>query len=186
MLESQGVITAAGGTLTVANAANPLNSSLRLLFALDGATGIHDLFELRRILDCEAAALAAQRRSEQHLAAMEAATAEMTHVLARESQGDRFINADLRFHLAVADATGNRLILHNMQAVRDLVRRALLTVFLIPSSPESAVPEHRAIRAAIAAGDSDRARQEMQAHLIRVETDIARVERDAAKVLAHG
>jgi DNA-binding FadR family transcriptional regulator len=73
-----------------------------------------------------------------------------------------------------------------MQAVRDVVRRALLTVFLIPGSPDSAVPEHRAIRAAIAAGDPDRARQEMRAHLIRVETDIARVERDAARVLAHG
>lgn len=187
MLESQGVITAAGGgALTVANAANPLNSSLRLLFALDGAAGIHDLFELRRILDCEAAALAAQRRGEHHLAAMEAATAQMSGALGRESEGDRFIDADLRFHLAVADATGNRLILHNMQAVRDVVRRALLTVFLIPGSPDSAVPEHRAIRAAIAAGDPDRARQEMRAHLIRVETDIARVERDSARVLAHG
>jgi GntR family transcriptional repressor for pyruvate dehydrogenase complex len=187
MLESQGVITAAGGgALVVANASNPLNSSLRLLFALDGAAGIHDLFELRRILDCEAAALAAERRSDQHLAAMDAATAEMAAALARESEGDRFIDADLRFHLAVADATGNRLILHNMQAVRDVVRRALLTVFLIPNSPESAVPEHRAIRAAIAAGDVDRARQEMRAHLIRVETDIARVGRDAAKGVAHG
>jgi GntR family transcriptional repressor for pyruvate dehydrogenase complex len=159
---------------------------LRLLFALDGATGIHDLFELRRILDCEAAALAAERRGEQHLAAMDAATAQMSGALGRESEGDRFIDADLRFHLAVADATGNRLILHNMQAVRDVVRRALLTVFLIPGSPDSAVPEHREIRAAIAAGDPDRARQEMRAHLIRVETDVARVERDAARVLAHG
>jgi GntR family transcriptional repressor for pyruvate dehydrogenase complex len=187
MLESQGVITAAGGgALAVASAANPLNTSLRLLFALDGAAGIHDLFELRRILDCEAAALAAERRSDQHLAAMEAATAEMTAALGRESEGDRFIDADLRFHLAVADATGNRLITHNMRAVRDVVRRALMRVFLIPNSPESAVPEHRAIRAAIAAGDADRARQEMRAHLIRVENDVARVERDAARGLARG
>src|SRR3954453_22346754 len=45
MLESQGVITAAsGGALVVASAANPLNSSLRLVFTLDDRAGIHDLF----------------------------------------------------------------------------------------------------------------------------------------------
>ena len=59
-----------------------------------------------------------------------------------------------------------------MQAVRDVVRRALLTVVLIPRSPESAVVEHRAIRAAIADRDADRARQEMRAHLVRVERDV--------------
>ena len=41
MLESQGVISAAnGGALVVADAASPLNSSLRLLFTLDERTGI--------------------------------------------------------------------------------------------------------------------------------------------------
>src|SRR4051794_17032487 len=56
MLESQGVITSVnGGAFVVAEAANPLNSSLQLVFALDSETGIHHLFELRRIIDCEAA-----------------------------------------------------------------------------------------------------------------------------------
>jgi len=56
MLESQGVISAVnGGSFVVAEAANPLNSSLRLMFTLDDRTGIHDLFELRRILEVEAA-----------------------------------------------------------------------------------------------------------------------------------
>jgi DNA-binding FadR family transcriptional regulator len=73
-----------------------------------------------------------------------------------------------------------------MEAVRGLVRRALLTVFLIPGSPDSAIPEHRAIRAAIAAGEQERARQEMGAHLIRVELDIARAQRDANKVFGRG
>jgi len=61
-----------------------------------------------------------------------------------------------------------------MQAVRDVARRALVTVYVIPHSPESAVVEHRAIRAAIQAGDPDRARREMREHLSRVETDAER------------
>lgn len=172
MLESQGVISAVnGGSFVVAEAANPLNSSLRLMFTLDDRTGIHDLFELRRILEVEAAALAAARHGPDHLDEMEAAIGEMAASLT-DTGGDRFIEADLRFHLAVAEATGNRLVLHSMQAVRDVIRRALMTVFTIPRSPESAVVEHRAIRAAIASGDPSRARQEMANHLVRVESDV--------------
>jgi GntR family transcriptional repressor for pyruvate dehydrogenase complex len=172
MLESQGVISAVnGGSFVVADAASPLNSSLRLMFTLDDRAGIHDLFELRRILEVEAAALAAERHGEGHLEEMEAAIEEMAVSLG-DSGGDRFIEADLRFHLAVAEATGNRLVLHSMHAVRDVVRRALMTVFVIPQSPESAVVEHRAFRAAIASGDPSRARQEMTDHLVRVEADV--------------
>jgi GntR family transcriptional regulator, transcriptional repressor for pyruvate dehydrogenase complex len=172
MLESQGVISAVnGGSFVVADAASPLNSSLRLMFTLDDRTGLHDLFELRGILEGEAAALAAERRGDQHLDEMEAAIEEMAESLA-DSGADRFIEADLRFHLAVAEATGNRLVLHSMQAVRDVIRRALITVFVIPQSPESAVVEHRAIKAAIASGDPAAARREMSNHLVRVESDV--------------
>jgi GntR family transcriptional repressor for pyruvate dehydrogenase complex len=172
MLESQGVISAvSGGSFVVADAAGPLNSSLRLMFTLDDRSGIHHLFELRRILEVEAAALAAERHNAAHLEEMDAAIEEMTASLV-DHGGSRFIDADLRFHLAVAEATGNRLVLHSMQAVRDVVRRALMTVFVIPHSPESAVVEHRAIRAAIASGDPARARREMTDHLVRVEADV--------------
>ena len=105
---------------------------------------------------------------------MDAAIAEMDASLGDVRSAERFIEADLRFHLAVAEATANRLVLHSMQAVRDVVRRALFTVVLIPESPESAVVEHRAIRAAIAAGDPARAREEMRAHLARVQADVER------------
>jgi GntR family transcriptional regulator, transcriptional repressor for pyruvate dehydrogenase complex len=175
MLESQGVIRgASGSSFVVAEAMNPLNSSLRLLFALDGRTGLRDLFELRRILECEAAALAAERKRPEDLTEMDAATEEMARALAADGRAEGFIDADLRFHLAVADATGNRLVVHSMHAVRDVLRRALLTIYRIPRSPESAVGEHRKIRDAIAAGDADRARDEMRGHLDRVELDVHR------------
>ena len=173
MLESQGVIRAASrSSFVVAEAMNPLNSWLRLLFALDERAGLHDLFELRRILECEAAALAAERKKPEDLAEMDAATEGMAEALAGSGLADGFIDADLRFHLALAEATGNRLVVHSMHAVRDVLRRALLTVYRIPQSPENAVGEHHKIREAIAAGDAARARYEMRGHLDRVELDV--------------
>jgi len=171
MLESRGLIEAVGnGSFVVAAYGNPLNSSLRLLLSLDEGT-LHDIFELRRLLECEAAGLAAARRTDEHLREMAEAIDDMAAGL-ESTTGDQFIDADLRFHLAVAAATGNRLVLHSMHAVRDVIRRALSSVFRIPQSPQRAVEEHRAIRAAIEAQDPARAREEMRAHLVRVESDV--------------
>jgi GntR family transcriptional repressor for pyruvate dehydrogenase complex len=174
MLESRGVIQSVGnGSFTVAGYANPLNSSLQLLLNLDQATML-DIYELRRILECEAAALAAERHGEGHLAVMDAAIGAMADGVQSTgaNRGELYIEGDLRFHLAIADATRNGVILHSMRALRELIRRALMAIFLVPGSPERSLEQHRAIRAAIAGRDPDRAREEMRAHLVRVETDV--------------
>jgi GntR family transcriptional repressor for pyruvate dehydrogenase complex len=174
MLESRGVIENAGnGTFTVSAYANPLNSSVQLLLSLDQATML-DVYELRRILECEAAGLAAERHAEAHLELMDAAIEEMSAALVSESddRGAQYIDGDLRFHRAIAEATRNGVIVHTMDALRGVIRRALMSIFLVPGSPERSFEQHRAIRAAIAARDAEAARNEMRAHLVRVESDV--------------
>src|SRR6266542_124147 len=173
MLESRGLIEPIGnGSFVVAGYTNPLNNSLRLLMSLDEAS-MHDIYELRRIVECEAAALAAERRGAEHVERMDSAIEEMRQGLVAES-GERYIDGDLRFHLVIAEATNNRLILHSMGALREVIRRALISIFLIPQSPERSLEQHKAIRAAIADGDPERARAEMRDHLVRVEADVDR------------
>ena len=174
MLESRGVIEDVGnGSFAVAGYANPLGSSLQLLLSLDQAT-MRDIYELRRILECEAAALAAERHDEEHLEQMDEAIAEMTLGLSATGpeRAGLYIDGDLRFHLAIAEATQNGLIIHSMRALRDLIRRALTSIFTIPESPERSHEQHRAIRAAIATGDPALARAAMRDHLVRVESDV--------------
>ena len=171
MLESRGLIRAAdNGSFAVADYRNPLNHSVRLLLTLDEAT-MRDIYEVRRILECEAAALAAERREDADLARMSTAIDDMVVGL-EEPIGDRYIEADLRFHLAIAEAARNRLLLHNMHALRDVIRRALTSIYQFPSSPRTSLEKHRAIQAAIGDRDAERARNEMRAHLKRVESDV--------------
>jgi DNA-binding FadR family transcriptional regulator len=61
-----------------------------------------------------------------------------------------------------------------MRALRDVIRRALTSIFAIPESPERSHEQHLAIRAAIADGDAERARVTMHDHLVRVEADVRR------------
>jgi len=174
MLESKGVIEAAGsGSFAVAAYANPLNSSLQLLLNVDQATMV-DIYELRRILECEAAGLAAVRHTAAHLELMDVAIEEMDQGLESSGpeRGSLYIDGDLRFHLAIAEATRNGVILHTMQALRELIRRALMSIFFVPESPERSAEQHRTIRAAVAGRDAEQARAAMRAHLERVESDI--------------
>jgi len=59
-----------------------------------------------------------------------------------------------------------------MDALRGVIRRALMSIFLIPESAERSFQQHRTIRDAIAARDSAAAREAMRAHLVRVESDV--------------
>ncbi len=99
-----------------------------------------DLYELRRILECEAAALAAERHGDAHLRLMDAAIEEMAKGL--ESTGperaELYIDGDLRFHLAIAEATRNGVILHTMRALRELIRaRAHVRSSSFPRAPSA-------------------------------------------------
>ena len=169
MLESRGLVERRGnGTFAVASFRNPLNRSLNLLLEADQGD-VAELFEVRRILEGEAAALAASRRERRELDEMEDAIEEMAAGLDSEQT---FITADLRFHLTIAEATRNRVASHLMHAIRDLLQRSLSSSYHIPGSPERAIELHRLIFDAIAARQPEEARQRMQEHVARVERDI--------------
>jgi GntR family transcriptional repressor for pyruvate dehydrogenase complex len=169
MLESKGVIESVGnGTFVVSELRSPLNRSLELLLSLEEGN-LRELYELRRMLEGEAAGLAAARRSDEDLATMAEAIEDMAKGL---DDRDTYAAADVRFHVAVAAATGNRVALHAMHAIRDLLERALEQVYGIPGSAARSLEQHRQILAAVAAGDAAEARGRMRTHLTRVEREI--------------
>jgi GntR family transcriptional repressor for pyruvate dehydrogenase complex len=171
MLESKGLIESHGnGAFAVADYPNALNQSLDLLLSVDAAD-YRELFEVRRILEGESAALAASRRRKAETAEMAGAVREMKEGLGSE---ERFIEADLRFHLLVAEATRNRVLVHLMHAIRSLLHRSLSSSYHIPGSPERAVESHSRILEAIEQRRSDEARRLMHDHVSRVERDIVR------------
>jgi GntR family transcriptional repressor for pyruvate dehydrogenase complex len=167
ILESRGLIESANGTFTVGALRNPLDHSLDFLLASEEAD-YRELFEVRRILEGEAAALAASRRLDAEIDRMGAEVEAMEAGLGSEEE---FITADLRFHLTVAEASRNRLIAHLMHAIRSLLQRSLSSSYHIEGSPERAVEMHLLILEAITAHQPEEARQLMQEHVSRVERD---------------
>jgi len=172
MLESRGLIEARGnGSFAVSAFGNPLAEALALLLSVDEADA-RELFEVRRILEGETAALAAARREPEHLRRMALAIEEMERGLEDEKI---YIAADLSFHLTIAEASGNRLASHLMHAIRGQVQEALGTAFLVPGGPERSLGQHREILEAIEARRPDEARWVMHEHIQRVEHEIHRL-----------
>jgi DNA-binding FadR family transcriptional regulator len=118
------------------------------------------LFEVRQIVEPAAAALSAERRSEQALQLIAEAMADME----RFQTGDvaRLTEADLRFHQGILDATGNAF-LADLGAV---IENALRGSFQLSwqngrSRPDLALRQHQRVLDAIRARDPEAARDAM-------------------------
>jgi DNA-binding FadR family transcriptional regulator len=120
---------------------------------------VSDLFVLREMVEPAAAAMAATTRPPATIERIAAAYAEMERF--RDGTGD-IISADLQFHLAILEATGN----HFIGALGGLIHAALLGSFKLGwESPakmqENRLLQHFEVFEAIRDGDAERARQKM-------------------------
>ncbi|SNT01967.1 transcriptional regulator, GntR family [Noviherbaspirillum humi] len=126
------------------------------------------LLEFRISLETESAGLAAQRRSEEELAAIRTALREFEACLAR---GEDSVAADFRFHQAIAEATGNRYFIDMINHLGNAVipRKRLNLSELVEDSAHHYLDrvqrEHEDICDAIARGDGEGARAAMRNHL---------------------
>ena len=139
---------------------------LSFLAALHGFSR-DQIFEARRVLEVGAAGLAAESGFADRLAPM---AEEVTGMFASLTEPQTVLVHDVRFHRAVAAASGNPVLLALVEMVSSLVyERRRLTVERALDLKESA-EMHRRIYQAIRDRNPERAREEMSRHL-----DLARM-----------
>ncbi|NOT62072.1 MAG: FadR family transcriptional regulator [Acidobacteria bacterium] len=124
------------------------------------------LVEVRRTLETEIAALAAARRNKADLQLLEKTVATME--ANRENQAV-CNQADLDFHLGLAQASHNELYGILLAPIRDLLYQAMERVFEVKNATNEAIDHHQRILACVQAGDANQARHEMNAHLDQFE-----------------
>lgn len=125
---------------------------------------LRDLFELRLMVEPEAAALAATRRSEAQLAAMETALADMAHHTLATEEGRV---ADQQFHLVMLEATGNDAVLALASSIMSAIAWTTLYKQRKRRLPRDPLPDHVDVLEAIRAANPSRARDAM-AELVRL------------------
>ena len=187
VLEAQGVLRSrvgtgpASGSVIAAMPSEGLTQLLRLHLAL--ANFPHDdVAETRATLERSSARLAAERATEDDLARMR------EHLLRMDQQGlalEEFNDSDTAFHVAIAEAGGNRLMADMTIAVRSAVRHTLLSAFhKLPDWEAVATrlrTEHHGVYDAIAAKDSERAGNLVEAHIRGFHQDIVHAVLDSTE-----
>ena len=125
---------------------------------------LDSLFELRDIIESEAAALAALRRSETQLKTMRNALERMARFTIATEAGRA---ADQEFHAALLKATGNPYIISLTMGVNAAVNTTNMFKQRERPLDRDPVPDHRHVLDAIAAKDPVKAKRRMS-ELIRL------------------
>ncbi|WP_082537522.1 MULTISPECIES: FadR/GntR family transcriptional regulator [unclassified Aureimonas] len=136
----------------------------------DSARFLAQVQEFRHFVEPEAAALAATRRSEAQMADMSLACREMKAAPSR----DIWMEADIRFHLAILAGSGNDLLLPLGVIVDSALRQLFL--FLYPSDVDlgKVTALHASVERAIRLQRPDAARKAMRQLLDYTDAAIAR------------
>jgi len=122
-----------------------------------------ELLELRRLIEIEAAALAATRATDDDVVAMGEALARMDE---RLGDTDAFTDGDIAFHQAMLGATRNHLLTHLIDLIGPLLRFGRkVSVERRPRGAVESQEGHRQILAAVERRDADGARDAMRLHL---------------------
>lgn len=172
-LAAMGVVQTRHGSGTyIADGPPQLDSRpLGLLAALHGFTP-EQMFEARRVLEVGVAGLAAERATAEQIAAM---SEEVTGMFASVEDPEAFLRHDVRFHRAVAMASGNPILASLVEMVSSLYFEHRRRNLPRGRDLRETAATHRNIYQAVRAHDVDRARREMGVHLPRL--------RDAAHTL---
>jgi GntR family transcriptional regulator, transcriptional repressor for pyruvate dehydrogenase complex len=166
-LESLGILQARAGegTFLVSNPAeqkpDPITAN-----AFKSWENQTKLFEVRRVVEPDLAALAARRASPEQIAKMREALQEQE---AAVKQGDTGMKAESTFHFLLAEAAGNDVLLRIVDSLMDLLRETRETSLQTGGRPANSLKQHKAILRAIEARDPLTAERRMREHITGME-----------------
>ncbi len=156
------------GTFITNGTPDAVRHSLGLLMKVGQPNASDHLAEVREMLEPEIAALAATRVTEDDIAAMRQAVEIMDTAL---EDVDAFVEADLDFHLALAEATQNPVIPLLVDSIIDLLREERKQIGSVEGGLRRGQSHHKQILQAVINRDTKMARKSMQDHLQQVRKD---------------
>lgn len=159
----------------------PLDQFLRLAVrATDN--GLREAVELRRAIEVEIAALAAERATPLQIEPVEAAVEKMRENI--DGDFERWLQGDFAFHVALARCSGNALLEHLVNALAETIKftQRALGVQRDLRDPAATVARHQAIVDALKARDPAAARVAMTAHFAVSDVVISEIARDRRRL----
>jgi GntR family transcriptional repressor for pyruvate dehydrogenase complex len=121
------------------------------------------IWETRQALETQCARMAASRATAEDLTEIEES---LTLMAAEIKGGEPGLEGDRRFHLGVATASHNPILIQLLSGIRGSLDRTSETSLTRSGQPAKSLRDHRAILAAIRAGQPTKAADQMLRHLV--------------------
>ena len=134
------------------------------------AEDVADLYAFRRILEVNAARLAAEHAEPHHIEKFKRILKELDELASSPSTRTRSVEMDLEIHNLIAEASGNASL---RQSIRNLMDKVMCFIWVDWVDPRSAVPEtiaaahreHTEMITKIIEGDAEGAASAVGAHI---------------------
>ena len=148
-----------------------------------------DLLEFRQTLEASCAYYAALRATEVDRERLTAAFEALQDCYARADEVSRVEEgaADARFHLAIAEASHNAVLLHTIRGLFDLLKRNVVTNIggmyqQRIETRDMLISQHRDLYLAIIEGRAEQAREVSTRHLLYVQEVLEEVRQEVQRV----
>lgn len=129
---------------------------------------IIELLGVRGALDAFAAQSAAEHDDHKAVTAIVAAQTAFAHAVAEGAPTEELARLDIGFHLAVAEASGNRLLYDLLSDLHSYLSESRAIALRAPGRPARSATEHALIVEAIRQHKAERARAATAAHIASV------------------
>lgn len=170
LLKARGLIESiqGGGTYVSSNHTQDFAEIQRTL--LTGGVELVQVLQVRQIIEVGCIGLATQYRTESNLEELDGIVHRMQHSVGDEDVSQVY---DVQFHLAIAKATQNPLLLHMMENISSIMSRTIqhsrkLWLYSEQESARRLYEEHRKMFEAILTQDERLAVETMTRHLEKV------------------
>jgi GntR family transcriptional regulator, transcriptional repressor for pyruvate dehydrogenase complex len=121
-----------------------------------------ELIEARTLIEVELAGLAAERATPENLKEI----GNLLQIMERAKKPQEFVQADVNFHLAIAQAASSGVLMNALLLIRNLLQQWILSAGASKGVPEQACAQHKRVLQAIENQDGASAREEMRNHLL--------------------
>jgi DNA-binding FadR family transcriptional regulator len=166
-LEAARLVTVRHGRRMTARPESEWDYLHPLVVELQDAEGsrrlLTELTDIRLLIEPEMAARAASHASESNIALL---GSQIDTMRRSRDDPDAYTEVDIAFHQEIMRASGNRVIAHIVDSIRDLMRASRQWTNVVPQGLEGATEGHVAIFKAVRARDASGAREAMRDHIL--------------------
>ncbi len=127
-----------------------------------------EILEVRQDLEGLAAFFAAERMNASQMKELRDASEKYNKAVEKGSMED-MIRHDTRFHRIIVDSCNNKILVHMVEQLQELVLRFRYIYYDNFRRADNMPEEHKAIMEAIASGDAEKAREAADVHIDRLK-----------------